>query len=157
MFSPQVVQCTPCALMREPSDASPGHWWDRPQEPIIMTLCAWALAFRPASNVSGGRPPRARRSLTCARSWSTTVPPAGGGAGCDAGPVLGFGLGRCVAGVVPGAADVDAPDARGVGVADPPPAAGAAPGAPGRAGCIAIMTLAGPTRVGSGPPELPAK
>src|SRR6266568_7595583 len=66
MFSPAECHLTPCAEIRGPRSASPGHRWDRPHVDggIIVTLCRCALAIRPFDNLYGGSP-------FCARNWLT--------------------------------------------------------------------------------------
>src|SRR2546421_11272973 len=80
MFSPAAGQWTPPAVSRAPRSASPGHWWESPQPPPILELCADALEFRPAVIVSGARPAAEHAWLMSARTWAPGPPevvPAG--------------------------------------------------------------------------------
>src|SRR2546421_1599263 len=116
MFSPAECQLTPCALMRGPRSASPGHRWERPQPGLsICRLCACALAMRPLDSLYAGRPWLARSPLTCASSCCTRPEPAGGGAG------LGLPFAFGVAGVGGDADSQGLPAAEGSveGAADP--------------------------------------
>src|SRR5580704_12452692 len=75
MFSPAAVQMTPAVVSLAPSDASPGHWWERPQPLAISWLCAAELASRPAVTVSAGSLAVARAWLISASTWAAAVPP----------------------------------------------------------------------------------
>src|SRR6185437_10887339 len=81
MFSPAAVQWTPAAVSRSPSAGSPGHWWDSPQPPAIVMLCADELVSRPEVMVSAGSPADARAWLisasTCPAAALSLVVPAG--------------------------------------------------------------------------------
>ena len=74
MFSPYADQTTPAAVSRAPRSGSPGHWWESPQPPAIVILCADALLSRLAVIVSGGRPAAERAWLMSASTCAASVP-----------------------------------------------------------------------------------
>ncbi len=74
MFSPHADQTTPTAVSRAPRSGSPGHWWESPQPPAIIVLCADALLSKPAVIVSGGRPAAERAWLMSPSTCAAGVP-----------------------------------------------------------------------------------
>src|ERR1700722_13569148 len=103
IFSPHADQTTPAAVSRAPRSGSAGHWWESPQPPAIVRLCADALLSRPAVIVSGGRPAAERSWLMSASTCVAAV--AGEVPGESAADAVGDGV-----------AGVDDADAVGVGL-----------------------------------------